>query len=578
MSYASREGSPESEDHEFVEKLPSTTQFVPQFDRDPAPRHKQRVRPGGTTGLRELAGVLSALALGCGAITCTNPPPRGPGEQVVADADHSEAAGAIESDTSAGEEDEVLPAFTEAALAARVQAQRVLLGNDLFEDIDGRPVAPRINLPADAGESTERSIDDDILLSLPGSAGFGADGGGVVGAPNKPAANGNALGLYVPIEEPAGGNALAHFHEALRQLADGTDEDGKVRVLVYGASHTQADVYPGYFRAYLQSRFGDGGMGFVALNRVNKWHRYQDWSIDETRGWISEHAQRSSSRKDGFFGLLGASGSSDSKRDRTKLLPRNGDVLAGVYELHYLAQPNGGSFELRADGKKIAKVSTKERDGKTVNSPSAGYYAFNLPEGAHELEVRVLGDGEVRLFGVTVEREQPGVVVDTLGIAGTRAANMLSWDRDVWTDNIRRRDPDLWTLFYGTNEATDENQPISDYRANLREVIARLQAAAPDASCLILGPGDFPRELEEDVWVPRSRVLEIVQVQRDLAYEMGCGFWDTMAFMGGVNSMHEWATSVPQMASRDHIHFTKRGYVRLGMAVMDAMMARFDRE
>ncbi len=24
---------------------------------------------------------------------------------------------------------------------------------------------------------------------------------------------------------------------------------------------------------------------------------------------------------------------------------------------------------------------------------------------------------------------------------------------------------------------------------------------------------------------------------------MGCGFWDTLAFMGGVNSMHEWATA-----------------------------------
>nr|WP_255216350.1 GDSL-type esterase/lipase family protein [Pseudenhygromyxa sp. WMMC2535] len=177
-----------------------------------------------------------------------------------------------------------------------------------------------------------------------------------------------------------------------------------------------------------------------------------------------------------------------------------------------------------------------------------------------------------------MERTSPGVVVDTLGISGTRAANMLRWNEVVWAEQFAHRKPDLYTLFYGTNEATDENQPISAYRDDLREVLARLRRAAPEASCLLIGPGDFPREVEEDVWVPRPRLAQIIEVQRDLAYEMGCGFWDTLAFMGGVGSMHTWATSNPRMASRDHIHFSKRGYVRLGMAVTDAIMADFDRE
>ncbi|KIG11871.1 putative periplasmic protein [Enhygromyxa salina] len=514
-----------------------------------------------------------ALALGCGVVTCGEAPSRIPGSSAQANPADPVAPEAAPPREAAGSEDEVLPAYTDEALAARVNAQRVLLGNDLFEDIEGNPVAPRIELMAE-GEDEAGSIDDDILLSLPGSGGFGL--GGATGSSDQ-AANGNALGLYAPVEHPRDDPALAHFHAALAALAAGKDEDGKVRVLVYGASHTQADVYPGYFRAYLQSRFGDGGQGFVSLNRVNKWYRYQDWSIEETRGWNSEFAQRSSSRKDGFYGLLGASGSSSSKRDHTKIVPRHELAVASEYELYYLAQPGGGSLRLFADGKKIATVDTGKQHGKPVTQPAAGYYEFTLDEGPHEIEVRVVGNGEVRLFGLDMERAGPGVVIDTLGISGTRAANMLHWDQDVWTDNIRRRDPDLYTLFYGTNEATDENQSMESYRANLREVLTRLRNAAPNASCLIIGPGDFPREIEEDVWIPRPRVAEIVEAQRDLAYEMGCGFWDTLAFMGGVNSMHEWATSRPQMASRDHIHFTKRGYVRLGMAVIDAMMADFDR-
>ena len=52
------------------------------------------------------------------------------------------------------------------------------------------------------------------------------------------------------------------------------------------------------------------------------------------------------------------------------------------------------------------------------------------------------------MFGMTVERDAPGVVVDTLGIGGTRAANILEWDEAVWGDNVRRRDPDLVTFAY----------------------------------------------------------------------------------------------------------------------------------
>jgi lysophospholipase L1-like esterase len=154
---------------------------------------------------------------------------------------------------------------------------------------------------------------------------------------------------------------------------------------------------------------------------------------------------------------------------------------------------------------------------------------------------------------------------------------MLAWDEAIHADNLAHRKPDLIVLAYGTNEATDEDQSIARYEANLREVIQRLQKAAPQASCLLVGPGDFPRELADDVWTVRPRVIEIIETQRDVAYELGCGFWDMMAFMGGSNSMHTWATSRPQMASKDHIHLTKRGYVRMGMVLTDALMAGFDR-
>ncbi len=512
--------------------------------------------------VRLLAGVLSALMVGCAVDGCDWSTQRpAPASETTEAA--TEAAAEPEDTEGSAPAAGALPVLSEAALQARLAAQTRLLGRKaLFEDASGKPVPA---LAVDPEADTE--IEDDILDALPGSSGIN-----VLEDETETRANGNALGLYVPLEHPKQ-PALAGFHAALRELAAGNDEDGKLRIAVYGASHTQADIYPEYIRSYLQSRFGNGGVGFVPLVKINRWHRPFHVSLDSGKHWTVEHAQRRDGRDDGLFGLLGASASTSKRREYTKVSRRTSDDETpndSRFEIFYLAQPGGGKFSVKLDGKSKGTVNT------SAKSVKAGYHALTAAPGAHEVEIRHAGGGEVRLFGMTIENESPGVVVDTLGISGTRASNQLKWDQPVWADNMRRRAPDLFMLAFGTNESTDEDQPIERYRRQLVEVLEQFRAAIPQASCLLIGPGDSLREAEEGVWVRRPRLAQIVEVQRDVAWEHGCAFWDGVAFMGGEGSSHTWATSKPQMASRDHIHLTRRGYVRMGMAITDAIMAEFD--
>src|SRR5690606_36300492 len=71
-------------------------------------------------------------------------------------------------------------------------------------------------------------------------------------------------GYFVPVAEPREGEAVASFHAALQALAEGRDPDGKVRVAMYGASGTAADISVGYVRTYLQARFGGPARGPAA--------------------------------------------------------------------------------------------------------------------------------------------------------------------------------------------------------------------------------------------------------------------------------------------------------------------------
>lgn len=384
---------------------------------------------------------------------------------------------------------------------------------------------------------------------------------------SPPAPNGNALGHFVPVENEA---ALVHFHQALQELARAPEEKNKVRVAVYGASHTQADIYSGYLRYYLQSRFGNGGTGFIPLGVERGWSHRIDFKV-KGRGFKVQYAQKKPIPREGRFGLAGAAAVAGPDA-WVKISPDNDtdpDLTASQYGLFYAAEPWGGDIAVSVDGD--APVELPTRAAKL----EPRYHTFERPVGWHEVEIRTLGPGGARLFGLSVERAQPGLVIDTLGIRGTRAANMLLWNQELWEEHVRRRSPDLVLLAYGTNETTDRGQPISEYSEALGQVLSRIRRALPGASCVLVGPGDFPKA-QGGAWIVRPRLLEIIAEQRRLAPQFGCGFWDTYAFMGGEGSMNRWVKASPRLGSTDHIHLTPRGYVKMGMVLGDALMRAYD--
>ncbi|TPV94240.1 MAG: hypothetical protein B7733_16160 [Myxococcales bacterium FL481] len=504
------------------------------------------------------AGVGLAFALG---MRCASPqPPAGPRDREAAPrrpttGETAGTAGAADA-TAPGQAAKPLPPAAPVlpgpALAAREAAQRRVLGEApfgaaYFDAPQRLEIAPDQPAAPDAAEPTGDAADVTPPAALPIDA--------------------LTLGRFVPLQG-AGDPALSAFHHALGELASG-QRDGKVRVAFYGSSQTSADFITGYLRTYLQRRFGDGGHGFVALAKPWRTYRHLDVGLNTSKGWHTDHAQKSDRREDGYYGLLGASTSARRRGRRTSIRAR-GAAVGTRFELQFLQQPRGGSFILDVNGRRQAQIKTRAKE----HGP--GYYAFELEPGLHELRVRVKGDGEVRLFGVVIENDEPGVVVDTLGINGARVANQLTWDEALWADAFRRRSPSLFVLAYGGNECTDTDVPMSVYTAELEQVLQRYRRVAPESSCLLMGPGDFPEETPDGGRQPRARLREIVRTQDRVAARYGCAFWDTQAFMGGEMGMTRWVEASPTMAQADHLHLTRRGYTRLGMALADAMMQGYD--
>ena len=368
------------------------------------------------------------------------------------------------------------------------------------------------------------------------------------------------LGQEIPIHDPSGW-AMQPFLRALARAAAG---EGQARVVVYGASHVASDSWTWVLRRTLQERFGDAGHGFILPAQPWRHYRHHDVSVESSQRLWTTRRHTISQREPGMYGLAGVAVETAQRGAWGRL--DTGEHTASRFELWFLRQPEGGTLDVRIDDRHVRRVSTASAEA------SAGYELFTLPDAHHTFEVRARGDGPVTVFGVSVEREVPGVIVDALGINGARAAAQLMWDATLHAEHLRRRMPDLVALAYGTNESGDDDQPIETYETELRRVVARVRETVPTSSCLLIGPSDRPVVNRDGTFTERPRTAAIIEVQRRVATDYGCGFFDMVAFGGGPLHMVQWAAIDPAWAQDDYVHYTSRAYQRLGAVVSTALL------
>jgi lysophospholipase L1-like esterase len=350
-------------------------------------------------------------------------------------------------------------------------------------------------------------------------------------------------------------------------------------VAIYGASGTAVDLWTAYVRRYLQARFGDGGPGIVSAAPHNRWYRHHELEVEASKHWTKHNAYTVEEDDPGWFGPMGVALSARSKHAWATIGPSrwwpDGRRVA-YYELLYVEHRRGGAFTVRLDGKLAAKVST--RLSKQEAEPRLGIHRLPLELDAQTeapvLRIDVKGNGEVRMLGVIAETGEPGVVVDTLGVDGARISNQLRWHEQLWAQGLRHRDPALVVLAFGNNASMDEDVPIGVFESGYRRVLQRLRATVPDASCVMLGPGDFPKVGEDKTLAPRPRLGEIREVERRLAAEHGCAFFDTLKLVGGDGAKQAWVDA--GLSRDDYLHLTRAGYVRLGLGFGDALMHHYD--
>jgi len=373
----------------------------------------------------------------------------------------------------------------------------------------------------------------------------------------------------VPLED-ASGHALDAFFARLRDADD--RKDGAVaRVLYYGDSTIASDYISGTVRRRLQARFGDAGHGFILV--ANPWEWYfqndvlhassGDWKASKLAGPITN---------DGYYGLGGVSFTSYGGGVAwfgTSTRTEYGRAVSR-FDVYYLEQPNGGDLEIEVKGQPPDRLSTR------ADAKASRVHSVHVPDGEAKLTMRAMGGGPVRLFGVGLERDRPGVVVDALGSHAAMAVYWQRQDEAHWRDQLALRDPALIVFQYGTNESDLWRLDRSEYETAVAGLLDELHRVAPKASLLVVAPLDRAEDKGGALFTKRV-ILDLVAIQRRVALAHGAAFWCTFDAMGGEGSMARWVRAHPQLGEADLTHPSPLGAELLGDMLSDAVVSTYAR-
>ena len=373
----------------------------------------------------------------------------------------------------------------------------------------------------------------------------------------------------VPIED-ASGHALDAFFARLRD-ADDHKEGAVARVAYYGDSTIASDYISGTVRRRLQSRFGDAGHGFILVANPWEWYFQNDvlhassgeWKASKLAGPITT---------DGYYGLGGVSFTSYGGGFAwfgTSPRTEYGRAVSR-FDVFYLEQPNGGDLELEVKGQPPDRFSTR------ADAKASRVHSVHVPDGEAKLAMRAMGGGPVRLFGVALERDRPGVVVDALGSHAAMAVYWQRQDEGHWRDQLALRDPALIVFQYGTNESDLWRFDRDEYETALAGLFDELHRVAPKASLLVVSPLDRA-ERRGGALVSKRIILDLVAIQRRVALAHGAAFWCTFDAMGGEGSMARWVRAVPQLAEIDLTHPSPLGAEVLGDMLSDTIVSAYTR-
>lgn len=151
------------------------------------------------------------------------------------------------------------------------------------------------------------------------------------------------------------------------------------------------------------------------------------------------------------------------------------------------------------------------------------------------------------------------------GINGASFLNLLG--NDAIFDRIKELQPDLIIISLGTNDSQG-NYKAASFVKSLTNFMQKLLENQPEPTIIFTLPADCAKNGKHNTNV--SKVASEIKIY---AQEKGHGWWDFYEVMGGSRSIFKW--NEKELASKDLIHFSPKGYMLQGQLFYHALIRAY---
>lgn len=380
----------------------------------------------------------------------------------------------------------------------------------------------------------------------------------------------SVFGQTLPLVPVAQGKSVPHINLALNRIVNGNmqafykklaalkkDKPGVVNIVHIGDSHIQPDFITSVLRSHLQQFFGNSGRGLVFPYQVAKSNAPPDISSSSNISWeYNRLAHPEIPIECGIAGHV-----VKSRRPLAKInfsLKDNSDGPQLFTRVKFfLEKAVSTAWLFESDSIFMPSMLTHH------NPDSVPYEMVTLENPVNNFRLISQTAGEYQsLYGISLENDQPGVRVHTIGVNGARYEHYNR--QSLFWQQLPALEADLVIISLGTNEAQAGTFIENDFLSQVETFVNNIKDMFPGAAILITTPQDSYKGKGSNT-VMRSLSASLAgYCQRN-----NIAIWDLYKVTNGFGSAKNWLKK--GFLNHDRVHFTSPGYYLQGALLYNAL-------
>ena len=201
-----------------------------------------------------------------------------------------------------------------------------------------------------------------------------------------------------------------------------------------------------------------------------------------------------------------------------------------------------------------------------------------------EITITTKGEGAVNLASVAVYNRSAGLSYSSVGFPGATVDILNRFDEVILENELRRLNPQIVVLAFGTNEGFNDALELDRYRQSYESAIAKIRRALPKVAIAMMAPPDGargPKKQEDDEknekksppakaatrddgpcggWKTPVNLNRVRDLQEQIAKRHKLVYWNWASIMPAECGADRWANASPPLVAKDRVHFTMEGY------------------